>query len=428
MKRKYILVIGLALFLMAGCNNGDSDLPGGSNANSRIETFNLSLLCVGDIMEHSTQLNAQYDKTTGVYDFNNNYTYVKPYIEQADVAFCNVETVFADKEPSGYPLFNAPDSLATALRQTGFDVAFTANNHMLDQGSAGVERTIDVLRANDLMVVGSKKEGEPNFALIESNGVKIGVVAYTYETTGGNINGIAIPSSVADRICSFDPSNWKSEINKILSDIQAAKTAGAEILVCYMHWGEEYHTQPRDYQVGMTNQILAEAGVDVIFASHPHVIQPAMVLFSEEHQKNVAVFYSLGNFISNQRDETLNNRLTEDGMIAQVDFQITKEDGVVKKIDMVKSKALPTWVNRYKDGGSEYIYEIIPLDDNYQSNASLAASGNLTKAQKSITDSANLIGGPYERDEKGFLIIYDLIKWRLENGYDEFGMKVDAAS
>ncbi len=389
------------------------------------EITELSILCVGDIMAHKPQYESAYDSSTGVYSFDANYDYVKSYIESADVAMCNVETVFADKEPCGYPLFNAPDELADAIKNAGFDVAVTSNNHMLDQGTAGVDRTIQVLNDAGLVSVGSKQTtDETDYRMVEAKGIKIGIVAYTYETTGtssvSSLNGNRIPDDAADRICSFNPSDLQTDITGIKENVAAARKAGAEIIVCYFHWGEEYHSQPLDYQVNMANEMIADAGVDVIFASHPHVLEPAVVVWSEANQKNVPVFYSMGNFISNQRSESLgeSRRNTEDGMIAEVSFEITRTGDEISKIEMTRATALPTWVNRYKSGG-KWAYEIVPLDSNYGSNKSLQVSGNTYRADKSIVDSINVIGANYDRDESGRIIIFDAKKWEQESGVEQ---------
>ena len=136
-------------------------------------------------------------------------------------------------------------------------------------------------------------------------------------------------------------------------------------------------------------QALADLGADVIFASHPHVLQRVDVLGSEDH-RNVPVFYSMGNFISNQRYETLNqNRYTEQGMLAQVDLQVIKSSGQVVAETI---KVIPTWVDRY---GSPMKYAIIPLDENLDSNPVLAASGHLDRARQALEDVTALIGEEY---------------------------------
>lgn len=420
-----IMAVVLGLYVVSCGVNGGIEGSIAKPTKQNKEVMELSMVCVGDIMAHKPQYESAYDSATGTYNFDSNYAYVKEYIEEADIAFCNVETVFADKPPCGYPTFNAPVELADAIKNAGFDVAITSNNHMLDQGSAGVDRSLKVLREKGFTTVGSKlTEEETDYTIVEAKGVKVGVVAYTYETTGSgskpSINGLNVPESVVNRICSFNPSDWQNDITEIKDNVNAARTAGADIVVCYFHWGEEYHSQPVDYQVNMANEMIADTGVDVIFASHPHVLEPAVVIWSEAQKKNVPVYYSMGNFISNQRAESLGagKRNTEDGMIAGVKFEITKVDGEVAYIEMIEANALPTWVNRYKPT-SKWAYDIIPLDYNYGSNQSLTASGNVARADKSIVDSINIIGSNYERDEVGRIILFDAKRWKTENAESE---------
>lgn len=117
------------------------------------------------------------------YSFDNNFEYIKEYIDRSDLALCNVETTFAGGRYTGYPIFNAPESLASALKNAGFDVAITANNHIMDKGLSGMKRTLEVARAEGMHTVGTHLEGEKEYIVMDVNGVKIGVVAYLYETT-----------------------------------------------------------------------------------------------------------------------------------------------------------------------------------------------------------------------------------------------------
>lgn len=406
-----IITTAMVMFTAACGMNGDSGEKKTLFKPKEIET-EISVLCVGDIMAHSTQYKAAYDSSTGEYSFDENYKYVKDYISQADLALCNVETVFAGGEPCGYPVFNAPDALATDIKEAGFDVAITSNNHMLDQGTAGVERNVQVLRDAGLATVGSRlTEEEPEYTIVNVKGIDVGIVAYTYETTGTSstktINAINVPSDIENRICSFNPENWETDIAKVENNVQAARDAGADVVVCYFHWGEEYRTEPLDYQINMANSMIADSGVDVIFASHPHIQERADVIWSEAHQKNVPVYYSMGNFISNQRAETLGKRATEDGMLAQVNLKITStEDGEILGVEMTKATAIPTWVNKYSSGG-RWVYEIIPLTAGYESNESLTVSGNKSRADQSLQDSMSTIGSQYTRDSEGKIVLFD---------------------
>lgn len=396
-KLKGLLITTLTVVLitsLCACGSsqdGSSDKEGGFSKNSE-EPISLSILCVGDIMAHSTNIKAALNADGG-YDFTDNYEYVKPYIQNADLTLCNVETTFSGGTPSGYPLFCAPDELAYAMMDAGFDVGITSNNHMMDTGFDGMQRTLEILRNQGMTTVGSRYDGEDRWSMVEKNGLKIGLVAYTYETTGVDaqsvsINGNFVSKEAADLINSFNYHEMEEDLAKIGEDIESAENEGADLIVCYMHWGNEYQRELDANQTYMA-QALADLGADIIFASHPHVLQKVDVLGSADH-RNVPVFYSMGNFISNQRYETLNqNRYTEQGMLAQVDLQIIKSSGQVVGETV---KVIPTWVDRY---GSPLKYAIIPLDENLDSNPVLAASGHLGRAQQALADVTELIGEEY---------------------------------
>jgi len=347
----------------------------------------LSITCAGDIMAHGTQLTAQYDEATGTYDFSNNYTYVKDYISAADLALCNVETTFAAGKPTGYPAFNSPDSMAADIEEAGFDVAITANNHMLDRGYRGMQRTLKVLRDAGLTTVGSQlaDQNETTFTLVDVKGVRIGVVAYTYETSGsdGNrtMNGSAMSAASKEWINSFSYNALDQDLAYLKKDIEDAKAAGADIVIAYLHWGEEYQRGANRWQKSIAEKVV-DFGADIIFASHPHVLQPV------EWIGDVPVFYSMGNFISNQRAETLDNRYTEQGMLANVDLVWDQESETVTEMSM---NVLPVWVDRFPTGGKQSYY-IIPLDHALEENETLKVSGHLQRAKQALDDVKALIG------------------------------------
>lgn len=379
--------------LFSGCSNevNQSVNPGLDNQKSEA-TVDLSIFAVGDVMVHNPQIACQYDASTGTYDYTNNYKYVKDYISQADLALCNVETTFAGKPYSGYPAFCAPDELADALKETGFDVAITSNNHMMDRGGAGMKRTLEVLRAKGFDTAGSRLNNqEKRYSMTEVKGVKIAVVPYTYETsTGGDstaLNGNVISSENAELINSFNYDTIDTDLAEVQKTCEEARTAGAEIVVLYYHWGEEYQTSPNKWQKYIAQQSVNNMDVDIIFASHPHVLQGMEYLKNQTTGKTVPVFYSMGNFISNQRTETLNNRYTEEGMIAKVNLKYMKSEGKITDITM---SAIPTWVEKYNSGGRP-IYEIIPLDENLKTNETLSSSGNLSRAETALEDANGIL-------------------------------------
>lgn len=386
-----LVVLGLALLLGLGGKKGGSGEEASANTLNLPKETTISILCVGDVMSHSPQTSAQYDASTGTYNYDENFQYVKPYIESADLALCNVETTFAGKPYTGYPAFCSPETLATTLADAGFDIGITSNNHMADTGYKGVIRTQQILQEEGLMTVGSVlKPDDPRYIIKEVEGIKIGVVAYTYETGTGeggvSINGTNVSSDTAAVINSFNFNTINSDLEKIKKDIDGAKEAGAQVVIVYYHWGEEYQDAPNGHQVNLA-QKTADMGADIIFASHPHVLQKAEYLTVTGSKKQVPVFYSMGNFISNQRTETLGKPRTEQGVMAQV--TLSYMDGV--GITMLVMDAMPTWVDKYSAGGSVE-YRIIPLDENLDSNDALKTSGHLSRAQAAREDANGILG------------------------------------
>lgn len=409
-----LVVLGLAI-LLAWAKTGGKSVPASISAGKEpTKETELSIVCVGDIMSHEPQIRAQYDSRDDTYDYNNNFQYVKPYIEDADLALCNVETTFAGKPYTGFPTFSSPDALADALKTAGFDVGITANNHMADKGLEGILKTQKVLKKKGLAVTGSVLEEEdPRFVIQDVKGVKVGIVAFTYETGSGqgavSINGSVISDEISSRINSFHFNTMQEDKEKIKAAMDGARAAGAEVLIVYYHWGEEYQMAANMHQKELA-QATADMGADMIFASHPHVLQEAEYLTpnpsgetvskgeapkkSAEKPasgKRVPIFYSMGNFISNQRTETLGKPATEQGIIARVDLTYSEDDGVKE----AALSGMPTWVDRYYSGGKT-VYEIVPLDDQLKENQALAASGHLSRARQAREDANETLGFDHE--------------------------------
>lgn len=387
-----LVILGLALLLSMGKTSSEREQAGAAPAAAQEpKEVQMSILCVGDVMSHNPQTVAQYNGETGKYNYNNNFKYVKQYIESADLALCNVETTFAGKPYSGFPLFSAPDALAGALKRAGFDVGITANNHMADKGFDGIQRTLRVLEKKGLAATGSvKEETDARYLIQDVKGVKVGIVAFTYETGSGqgsvSINGSVVSDEVAAHINSFNFNTMEEDLPKIKEAMDGARSAGAEILIVYYHWGEEYQKEANKYQKELARETAA-MGADMIFASHPHVLQETDYLTVEGKTQKVPVFYSMGNFISNQRTETLGNRYTEQGLIAQVELTYSEKDGI-REITM---NGIPTWVDKYYSSGKQ-VYEIVPLDDNLGENEALAASGHLSRAEQALEDANGILG------------------------------------
>lgn len=350
----------------------------------------ITISCVGDIMTHNPQIKAQ--ATQNGYDFTNNFQHIAPYISKADLAICNLETTFAGAPYTGYPTFSSPDELATAIKNAGFDTVITANNHMVDKGENGVKRTLEVLKNNGLTPSGSSlTPDQPKYSINNVKGINIGLLAYTYETGNGQktmINGITVNDSLASLINSYNPNTMEQDLQKIATDMNNLKAAGADIIIVYYHWGVEYQNSPNAHQIQLAQQT-ADMGADIIFASHPHVLQQ-MKMITTVDQRQVPVYYSMGNFLSNQRQETLKNPKTENGMIAEVTLTYNLEN---KNITQIKADAIPTWVDRYY-ANNKTVYTVIPLTGDYKNLPDMQISKHFTRADNALNDIKNTLNYP----------------------------------
>lgn len=331
----------------------------------------VSIAAVGDVMYHSPQFLSS-KKSDGSYDFDPNYMHVKDIISQKDVSFANFETVTAkNKKPIGYPTFNSPPETITALKNAGFDILSTANNHSFDQGSQGIVDTLDRIEENGLKAIGTRKSQQDEMKrIIEVNNIKIGLLCYTY--------GSNIPAKDLDAQLSI----YQEE--RMKTDAAQLKEQGAEVLIAYMHWGNEYEPVQNENQKMIADQFF-QADVDVVLGSHPHVIQPAE--WKTVNEKNRYVIYSMGNFVSNQRSEIMGTSKTENGVIVTFDLEKSKEG----KVEIKEVNPIPTWV--YKQNAvSLNQYQIIPLTQEYVEDNKLNLSESvLSTMKKSREDTLRVI-------------------------------------
>ena len=364
---------------------------------SETQNYNeVNIVAVGDIIVHEDQLKAQLNENTGKYNFENNFKYVKSHVKAADIALANLETTLAGEEQkyTGFPLFNSPSSIVDAMKDCGFDVLSTVNNHTIDRGSLGVFSTLKEIEKRDLKSVGTRASlGKKPYIIEEVKGIKIGIISYSYETPRkGNIktlNALEIPNDVVNLLNTFSYEYIKEDLSKIKAQIDEMKISGAEAIVFIIHWGNEFERKPNVHQESIANE-LTDYGVDVILGSHPHVIQPIEYITSKKTGKRSLVAYSLGNFISNQQYERTNNRYTEDGLIVNVQIRKNKSS---KEITVSEVSYIPTWVHRYSEN-NKYVYEILPLTDALASKGQYNLNGELEvwRAENSEKSTRLLMG------------------------------------
>ena len=247
----------------------------------------ITLLFAGDLMQHQGQIDAAR-QLDGSYDYAPCFQYVKEEVSRADVAIANLEVTLAGGPYRGYPQFSAPDEYAQAIKEAGFDVLLTANNHCLDRRKKGLERTIYVLDSLQIPYVGTyinKNAREQLYPLIiQKNGFRIALLSYTYATNGIEVQAPNVVNYI--------------DKEQILADIQKARTLKADVIIACMHWGVEYRLLPERQERQMADWLIAN-GVDHVIGGHPHVLQPMEVRSDEHTAARHLVVYSLGNYISN---------------------------------------------------------------------------------------------------------------------------------
>ncbi len=350
-----------------------------------VKEASATLSATGDMLMHAPVFNSCYDSATGSYDFGSIFTFFQDYVKAADYAVTNLETTLAGTDNgyaySGYPQFNCPDGIVSGAEQAGFDMLLTANNHSYDTRHIGFTRTQSVIGESTLAHLGTKEHADdPNFMVIERNGIRLGLACYTYETDGyadkKALNYIPLTAEDAACLNSFDYQQLDLFYGELEESIASMEEQGADAVIVFMHWGDEYQTTNNATQTQIA-QAMCDLGVDVIIGGHPHVVQPVELLTSTKDASHKTVcLYSMGNAVSNQRREhmNLNTGHTEDGVLFSVTFSRYSDGTVV----LEKADVLPTWVNLRTNAQGRNEYNILPLDKQIED----------WKTQFSMTDGA----------------------------------------
>lgn len=374
-----IILCGI-YYLTSSDKEGDSRETGGK---SGVKTARV--VANGDILCHDA-LYYTAKKSDGGYDFNPFFEYVKPWIEGADLAIGDYEGTISDKHPlGGYPLFNAPIEIADTMKDLGYDVVDLAHNHILDTGLYGLKYTNKVFKDRGLDVVGvhvDKKRSEDKILIKEVNGIKIAILAYAYGYNGMEAN-----------LTAEEHNNYLADFNeeKMKEEIQRAEKE-ADITIVMPQMGVEYSLQPTEEQKVLYRKMI-DWGADVIFGGHPHVIEPAETVEKDGDKK--FIIYSMGNFISNQRMERMDNKWPERGLLMDVTFEKNNGKTIIKTV-----KAHPTLVysklnGRNMNGIALYDYKVMVLEDfidggKHRDKLDEKMKGKVDVAYREIIDHVNL--------------------------------------
>ncbi len=362
---------------------------------------------VGDVMVMQSQVSGAWNKALQDYDFRPSFTKMQPLFESVDLMCANLETPLAGEEagysgpaPAAVPAaeaaqgaegeapaatvrprqtFNAPDALARGLKASGVDVLTTANNHCLDRGAAGLVRTMETLDALEIMRAGTylSEEDRATARVAVVNGIRVGIIAHTFSV---NRNESMIPSD--QRAYFVARLNDKTAI---LEDIALCRQAGAEFIIAFEHWDEEFMDAPTS-STRKTAKWLFENGVDAIIGSHPHVVQPIeyMTVEREDGPYTGLVAYSMANFISNMSPAPKNYGLF---------VQLTLEKDVDGSVRLYDAAYLPLLCVRGKVDGRT-LHQVLPA---YQDTSLVTDQASVEKQLNAAREHVTRVCGEQVR-------------------------------
>lgn len=349
----------------------------------------LSIIFAGDVMQHKPQIEAAWDDSLQTYSYDSCFKYVAPVLRDNDLAMANFEFTLGGKPYDGYPQFSAPDQMVNALLYAGFDIVATANNHSCDRGKKGIERTIRILDSMGLKHLGTYVDSASRAIsypmIINKNGIKLALLNYTYGT-----NGIPVP--VPNIV------NMISE-EQIKTDLKRAKDSLPDKTIVFIHWGDEYISNPNQYQEYYA-KLCFDNGADIIIGMHPHVIQKIERMnYPDSSGREVFIAYSLGNYISNQR-----TRYRDGGMMVKID--LVKRNN---KVSIADCGYYLNWVYTPMENGKTRFY-ILPVSQ-FENRTGVLDTASFQKMMLYVNDSRGLMKNK-SKNIKEFLYDINTRVWK----------------
>jgi len=383
----------------------------------------ISITFVGDILCWKEQNDLAYNPKSNSYDYSDSFKFIKKYFENSDYVVGNLETTFSGienkytfiSETSWYTriMFNTPDSFAEALKNTGFNLLTTANNHCIDRGVNGVLRTLRVLDKYSLEHIGTYESQAKSDTIFIKNigGFKVAFLCYThginYYAHNNSIpkdkpyliNLLARPESQAYEFgitpCDVKLSKTKQLLykltgtnttpvdvrirEKVLTDIRKAKEQSPDLIIVMPHMGVQYMSYPSQFSRKWVDALF-EAGADAIIAGHPHVLQPMEFrtgIDNNRTKRTGFVIYSMGNFITSPLYEPTDNALAS--IILNLHIKKDQNDGAT----ISSASFIPTWVQCRDNAGNLVIRTVAIYDALHNPDI----SGQITEKEREVMPS-----------------------------------------
>ncbi len=355
----------------------------------------VTMTAVGDVMVHKAQLDRFYRESTDSFDFTDMFAYVRDILGEKDYTIANLETTLAGRDKgvgkklygyNDYPMFNSPEVLADTLKEVGVDFLSTANNHSLDSRAAGIYATLDYLDGLSFAHTGTARSEEEQDALCiqEINGISFGFTSFTYDTNG--LNAPADEPYCVNTLKGYA----EDEVDALLKRVKRLRAANVDFVIVIAHWGIEYQTKPSSAQTDLADQLFA-AGADVIFGSHPHVVQPMeirQVKNPDGTSRTGVCIYSMGNFVSSQTNKSGPDK--DLGLIMNVTFR--KENG---KAGIEAVEVTPTYVY-----WTDEVIGVVPVEYavNMPSDYPLVDSAGWSRISYAHDKIISVVSGLYQVD------------------------------
>ena len=316
------------------------------------------ILFCGDLILLEDQVKRGFDGTG--YDFAEVFEYAAPYISAADVSIGVFEGVLGGTTKNfsqsnfddGKELYiNLPDAFADAVKNAGFDLVTTANNHLLDCGLDGALRTIKILGDKQIDFLGTyatlADKNNRRVKILERDGIKLAILAYTYGANNFDTDDLigGENSFVSSFLVGADSPNFASVKAAVEEDFTLAKSHKPDLIIVLPHWGTQFADVPDDFQ-RTWQKIFIDCGADIIFGDHTHSVQPI------EFDGKTLTLFSPGNFANIYREH-------DGDASAMVEVYI---DRTTKKI--LGGSVIPLWTESKLNGNYRALptYEIFTND------------------------------------------------------------------
>lgn len=309
---------------------------------SNTETSYVKLMFVGDIPMTKRVIESAYRSSTHTYDFQPIFHYIRPYLNLGDIVAGSLETTIGTPPFGKFPQYRSPKDIATSLKYTGFNLLFTANGKSIYQDEETWKTQEEILEKVHIKSTGSFQSTEDRFEknplIIEKRGVKIAFLNY--------MDGIEKANDVKPIINALDTNDAKK-------DIKLAKERGAEFIVVYMHWGEEFEVRSNTRQQTIS-KTLTDAGADLIVGTHTHTVQDMSIENYETAQgeRKAMTVYSMGDFLS-----TANSTKVNSSAIFEI---IVSKNKTSKEIKIEDYGYIPTYCYSYNYNG-KLTWSVVPV-------------------------------------------------------------------